>query len=77
MRTILEYNAELSADLLRYGTILTDITFEAENVRLYTVKDRSNQFWFIRKMNGTVYDCINLSECNSCKRIIYPDRKEE
>lgn len=72
VKNVLDYNREVFNDLVRYGTILTDHTFEALNVRIQTVRDRSGNIWFVRHQNGSTYDCFNLSEYNgTVKQVFY------
>lgn len=71
--TPFDYNERLYKDLIRYGTLLTDIIFEELNVRIQNIKDCSGRIWFVRLQNGNVYDCVNLSDNNPLKRAIYKE----
>jgi len=75
MNTTLEYNRELYKDLIRYGTILTDIIFDVPNVRIQTIRDTDNNIWFVRIQNGSVYDCLKLTYYNGIKRVFYKEEE--
>lgn len=74
MSTFLDVNRAIYDDLRKYGTILTDMIFEELNVRIMNIKDRSGNIWFVRLLNGSVYDCINLSDYNGLKQAFYKEQ---
>lgn len=61
---ILKYNQMLSNDILRYARrIFTDDQIEVPNghVRILVVESENGDIYYIRRMQGSTYDVINLS----------------
>lgn len=69
--TPFEHNERIAKDLFRYGTIILDIRLKDENVRMTVIQTKYNEVWFVRKQNGTTYDCLNCTEGGFTKHIIY------
>ena len=61
----LKRNQMLANDILRYAKrVITDDQIETPNghVRILVVTSENGDLYYIRRLNGTVYDVINLSQ---------------
>lgn len=58
----LKRNQMLANDILRYARrVITDDQIETANVRILIVESENGDLYYIRRMNGSTYDVINLS----------------